>query len=205
MLRGNQLWSNFFSLGILLVFEFDLRHGIKNAGGAIRKALHICQRGDPTENENCIQTTHHASDNIGIHAIPYHDGVFRMDAEVSQRAAHHQRVGFAYKQGDQPGRFHPQRARAPRPGPPSRNNLGRVGPEGAISMAFHMPDVPPGDQFKVEMLPTSTTNSGMKTVRTYPPTCVRRVSTASPPHSPADPYWTAGLQTGAVAMAEVTI
>ena len=40
-----------------------------------------------------------AGDDVGVHAVADHDGLFGMDAQVVERRAHHQRVGLAHEEG----------------------------------------------------------------------------------------------------------
>jgi hypothetical protein len=110
--------------------------------GLIRVAGHLLAGGDAAEDEDRLDAAFDAGHDVGVHPVADHHGVLRVDAQVIERRAHHQRVGFADEEGaDAGGFFDERRHRAAGRHQPAVRRPGRVGVGGDEPRAAgHQPD-----------------------------------------------------------------
>uniref|UniRef100_A0A8C6ZVA3 Transcription factor E4F1 n=1 Tax=Nothoprocta perdicaria TaxID=30464 RepID=A0A8C6ZVA3_NOTPE len=66
---------------------------------ALQVALHVLQRGDPREGEQCGEAAAVAHEDVGVQPVAHHDGARGVDVELAHHAVEHVAVGLAHDEG----------------------------------------------------------------------------------------------------------
>ncbi len=73
--------------------------------GLYGKRCSVCSPVTPESTRMVSRPSHHPGNNIGVHPVTDHDGIFRMYPQIIHGCTHHQWVGFADKERGSPAGF----------------------------------------------------------------------------------------------------